>query len=87
MSKDELVKYLGTIAYSGSSKFLEELKSTSSKGTMDSLIGQFGVGFYSTFIVSEYVEVISKTSKSNATKWTSDGSVFLTKIKENIGNF
>ena len=56
-------------------KFIEELNKSDGNSKLDSLIGQFGVGFYSTFIVSEYVEVISKPSNSPATKWTSDGSV------------
>lgn len=75
MTRKEMIENLGTIAYSGSSKFAEELAKADSQTQLDSLIGQFGVGFYSTFIVSEYVEVVSKAAGSAATKWTSDGSV------------
>lgn len=75
MAKDEMIENLGTIAHSGSSTFVENLNKAGTQAQLDTLIGQFGVGFYSTFIVSEYVEVISKTSDSKATKWTSDGSV------------
>ncbi len=74
MSKADLIQNLGTIAYSGSAKFLEQANK-SGNSQLDSLIGQFGVGFYSTFIVSEYVEVVSKNENSVAAKWTSDGSV------------
>jgi HSP90 family molecular chaperone len=75
MTREELVENLGTIAYSGSSRFIQELNKAGSEAQLDTLIGQFGVGFYSCFIVSEYVEVVSKKLDSEATKWTSDGSV------------
>jgi len=75
MTREELIENLGTIAYSGSSNFLQELSKTGPQAQLDTLIGQFGVGFYSSFIVSEYVEVVSKRLDSEATKWTSDGSV------------
>jgi HSP90 family molecular chaperone len=44
------------------------------KSVQDSIIGQFGVGFYSAFIVADFVEAISKTEGNPAHKWSSDGS-------------
>ena len=70
MSEEELDKALGTIAESGTLKFKEE--NPDSKD--NEIIGQFGVGFYSAFMVSKKVEVISKKIKSNdAYIWTSEG--------------
>jgi TNF receptor-associated protein 1 len=72
MTKDELIQNLGTIARSGSKAFLDTVNQ-SGKGTAD-IIGQFGVGFYSSFIVGHTVEVITKKSGEDAYVWTSDGS-------------
>lgn len=67
--------HLGTIAKSGSKEFVEAIEKDKSKGTPENIIGQFGVGFYSSFIVADYVEVISKKDKnSKAYIWSSDGS-------------
>lgn len=70
MNKEELENNLGTIAESGSLRFKEE-----QKGNKDSeIIGQFGVGFYSAFMVSKKVEVVTrKADDSKAYKWTSEG--------------
>ena len=59
MTKDELVENLGTIARSGSKQFVDNLKSAGSGSDSDSIIGQFGVGFYSSFMVSDEVTVES----------------------------
>jgi molecular chaperone HtpG len=72
MTHDELVKNLGTIAHSGSREFLDMV---SQRGQKDvNLIGQFGVGFYSAYLVADHVEVISRAAgkDSKAWRWTSD---------------
>ncbi|HDP79960.1 MAG TPA: molecular chaperone HtpG, partial [Spirochaetes bacterium] len=72
MNEQDLVDNLGTIARSGTRDFIESL--TGDRKNDSSLIGQFGVGFYSSFMVSEKVEVISKKAgEEKAWLWTSDG--------------
>jgi molecular chaperone HtpG len=73
MSHDELVEALGTIARSGTKAFMERIEANkSAEGT--SLIGQFGVGFYSAFMVADRVVVTSRRAGSNeAWRWSSDG--------------
>jgi molecular chaperone HtpG len=75
MTREELTKNLGTIAKSGTRELAEKLKSAQKDGKTDlSLIGQFGVGFYSAFLVADRVEVISRAAGSReAWKWESDG--------------
>jgi len=74
MTQDEVMENIGTIANSGTRKYLESLDKDQ---TQDSnLIGQFGVGFYSSFIVSNTVTLLSRKAgddKANGTKWTSKG--------------
>ncbi len=72
MSRESLIDHLGTIAKSGSKQFVQKLDGNSE--TKDNIIGQFGVGFYSSFIVSDLVEVISREDGQKASKWSSDGS-------------
>ncbi len=74
MTHDELVENLGTIAHSGSKAFIKQLADGQKADT--SLIGQFGVGFYSAFMVGKEVEVHTRSWQADAEgwKWTSDGS-------------
>lgn len=102
MTRDELVKNLGTIAHSGSKAFLEKLREAGSAGS--SLIGQFGVGFYSAFMAATEVEVWSRSAQMDEQgwKWASDGGGEFTleeaadlprgtrivlKLKEDAGEF
>lgn len=72
MSKDDLVEHISTIARSGTKSFIEQLSGDSKKDS--NLIGQFGVGFYSSFMVADKVEIISKKAgEDTASKWVSDG--------------
>lgn len=73
MTREELVANLGTIAHSGTKAFLQQMKE--SGGSPAGLIGQFGVGFYSAFMVADKVEVFSRSWKDGAEnlRWESDG--------------
>ena len=72
MTKDEVKKYINDVAFSGAEEFLNKYK----EGEKDSgIIGHFGLGFYSAFMVSKKVEIISKSyKKDKAVHWTCDGS-------------
>jgi molecular chaperone HtpG len=78
MSKDELIKNLGTIAHSGTKAFLQEVEKNKADGASQeevaNLIGQFGVGFYSSFIVANHVQVYScKAGSTESWMWASQG--------------
>jgi molecular chaperone HtpG len=78
MTKDELIKFLGTIAFSGSREFMQKLSGDATKDAK--LIGQFGVGFYSAFLVADRVVVVSRAAgHDEAWTWASsaDGSYTL----------
>ncbi len=71
MNKDDLINHLGTIAKSGTADFVRNAKDN---GSVVDLIGKFGVGFYSAFMVADKVEVITKRAgEEQAYKWISDG--------------
>src|SRR5208282_5703620 len=73
MNEEDLVSHLGTIARSGTKTFLAQLSADAKKDS--NLIGQFGVGFYSVFMVADRVEVTSrKAGEEKAWRWSSDGT-------------
>ena len=73
MTKDEIEKYINEIAFSGAEEFLEKYKDES--GDDKGIIGHFGLGFYSAFMVADKVEIISKSFKEEpAVHWECDGS-------------
>ncbi len=75
MSREEVIENIGTIARSGTRRFLDALSGDARKDTQ--LIGQFGVGFYSTFIVADRVELVTRRADADAAegvRWISSGS-------------
>ena len=73
MTEDEIHKHIGTIAKSGTKDFLEKLEKAKEGGDHN-LIGQFGVGFYSAFMVAESIDVITRSGlDTKAHIWSSDG--------------
>lgn len=75
MTSEEMVENLGTIAKSGAKNFLEALKDAPNKDSAQNIIGQFGVGFYSAFMVADNVEVISRSYRPDASAfiWSATG--------------
>jgi len=73
MSAEEIKKYINQIAFSGATEFIEKYKE---KGDSQQIIGHFGLGFYSAFMVSSYVEIKSKSyiKKNKAAYWKCDGN-------------
>jgi len=74
MTGDEVKKYINQIAFSGATEFVEKFKD---KGDVKDIIGKFGLGFYSSFMVADNVEIISRSyraAENEAVKWTCDGS-------------
>ena len=84
MTSDEIEKYINEVAFSGAEEFLEKYKDSAKDS---GIIGHFGLGFYSAFMVSKKVEIISKSYKNEpASHWTCDGSPNYT-LKEHDKNF
>ncbi|MFE2475248.1 molecular chaperone HtpG [Streptomyces sp. NPDC059389] len=74
MTRDDLVELIGTIAKSGTAALLEKIKESKDAATTESLIGQFGVGFYSAFMVADKVTVHTRRAGTDSgTQWESDG--------------
>jgi molecular chaperone HtpG len=75
MSRQETIDNLGTIARSGSQELIDSLRKGETEENLLRLIGQFGVGFYSSFMVSDRVEVLTRRSgEEAATRWVSEGA-------------
>lgn len=75
MSRDEVVNLIGTIAKSGTVEFLQKLKESKDAAVSADLIGQFGVGFYASFMVADKVTLLTRRAgESQATRWESDGA-------------
>ena len=72
MTREELIEHIGTIARSGTKAFLEQLKKAGGKDQPE-LIGQFGVGFYSSFMVADLVTVRTRAHGSTGWQWVSEG--------------
>lgn len=74
MSRDEVVDLIGTIAKSGTAELVRKVKESKDAAASQDLIGQFGVGFYSSFMVADKVTLLTRRAgESEATRWTSDG--------------
>ncbi len=74
MSREEVIANIGTIAKSGTRELREKVQEGASKETLTELIGQFGVGFYSSFMVADKIELITRrVGEEEATYWTSGG--------------
>lgn len=74
MSHDEVVELIGTIAKSGTSELLKKLREAQDASAAEGLIGQFGVGFYASFMVAEEVQLLTRRAgESQGTRWSSTG--------------
>lgn len=86
MTKEHLSKFLGTIAKSGTADVFEKIEEAQGSDAVSDLIGQFGVGFYSSFLVADRVMVTSKHNNDDQYIWESDGGEGYSIIKDPRGN-
>ena len=74
MTRDEVVGLIGTLAKSGTAELRQQLREAKNEAASEELIGQFGIGFYSSFMVADKVELLTlKAGESEATRWESTG--------------
>ncbi|QZT63770.1 molecular chaperone HtpG [Mycolicibacterium austroafricanum] len=74
MTRDEVVSLIGTLAKSGTGELRQQLREAKDKDASEELIGQFGIGFYASFMVADRVELLTrKAGESEATRWESSG--------------
>ena len=74
MTRDEVVDLIGTLAKSGTAELRQQLREAKNAAASEELIGQFGIGFYSVFMVADKVELLTrKAGESDATRWESSG--------------
>ena len=74
MTRDEVVDLIGTLAKSGTAEVRKQLREAKNSAASEELIGQFGVGFYATFMVADQVELVTrKAGETTATRWSSSG--------------
>lgn len=90
LTESEVEKYIAQLAFSGAEEFVQKMKEMGNTSTKDEIIGKFGLGFYSAFMVAEKVEVesLSMTPGSTPTKWTCHGDTdyeFSDSSKDTIG--
>ncbi|KUI41606.1 molecular chaperone HtpG [Mycobacterium sp. IS-1590] len=79
MTHDEVVELIGTLAKSGTGQLRQQLREAKNAAAAEELIGQFGIGFYSTFMVADKVELLTrKAGESQATRWVSSGEATYT---------
>ena len=90
MTEDEVEKYIANLAFSGAEEFAKKMQDMSSDITREDIIGKFGLGFYSAFMVADKVEVDTKSMEENATavKWVCEGETdyeFQQSDRESVG--
>ncbi|RKT54800.1 molecular chaperone HtpG [Saccharothrix australiensis] len=73
MTRDDVVSLIGTIAKSGTAEFLQKLAETKDAAASQDLIGQFGIGFYSTFMVADKVTLVTRHPRAEGVRWESTG--------------
>ncbi len=87
MNRDELINHIGTIARSGTQEFINKLKENKSQETLNEMIGQFGVGFYSAFMAADKIILLTrKAGEEEAYRWESSGDGQYTIIEEEKPN-